>query len=50
MNSNTEVYTAGGFVELESLSPLQTLHPGNSIDYRETWELHRGKDMSEIGT
>jgi hypothetical protein len=41
MNSNTEVYTAGGFVEVESLSPLKRLGPGSSIDHGETWELRQ---------
>ena len=39
MNSNTEVYTAGSFVEVESLSPLQRLETDESIEYVETWEL-----------
>jgi hypothetical protein len=39
MNSNTEIYTAGGFVEVETLSPLKLLHPGDAIDHREVWEL-----------
>lgn len=41
MNSNVEVYTAGGFVELETLSPLKMLSPGDSIDHRERWELRQ---------
>lgn len=41
MNSNTEVYTAGGFVEVETLSPLKRLGPGSSIDHEETWELRQ---------
>ena len=43
MNSNTEVYTAGGFVEIETLSPLKTLQPGESIAHTEHWELMRGQ-------
>lgn len=39
MNSNTEIYTAGGFIEVESLSPLRTVGPGSSIKYQERWEL-----------
>ena len=39
MNSNTEIYTAGVFVEVESLSPLRILETGDSITYTETWEL-----------
>ena len=39
MNSNTEIYTAGGFVEVETLSPLKRLGSGESIKYNEEWEL-----------
>ena len=39
MNCNNEVYTAGGFVEVETLSPLKMLEPGEAIEYEETWEL-----------
>jgi len=39
MNCNNEVYTAGGFVEVETLSPLKMLEQGESIEYEETWEL-----------
>lgn len=48
MNSNLEVYTAGGYVEMETLSPLKTLEPGESVQHQERWELYRGKDVSEI--
>jgi len=39
MNSNFEVYTDGGFIEIESLSPLRHLEPGQSIEHRERWGL-----------
>ena len=39
MNSNFEFYTDGGFVEIETLSPLRTLHPGDFLDHWEVWEL-----------
>jgi len=39
MNCNNEIYTAGGFVEVETLSPLKWLEQGDSIEYEETWEL-----------
>jgi len=39
MNCNNEVYTAGGYVEIETLSPLRQLETGESIEYEETWEL-----------
>ena len=41
MNSNFEAYTAGGFAELETLSPLVNLRPGESASHVETWELAR---------
>jgi hypothetical protein len=37
--SNTEVYTAASNIEVESLSPLRRLRPGESALHVETWEL-----------
>lgn len=45
MNSNMEVYTDGGFVEIETLSPLKTLPPGESVFHKEKWELLSRADM-----
>ena len=39
MNSNFEVYTDGGFVEIESLSPLRHLEPGQFVEHQERWEI-----------
>ena len=39
INSNTEIYTAGGFIEVETLSPLRPLEPGDAIEYQERWKL-----------
>lgn len=39
MNSNFEFYTDGGFVEIETLSPLHTLEPGAFLTHMEHWEL-----------
>ncbi len=39
LNSNTELYTAGDFVEVETLSPLKTVAPNESIEHTERWEL-----------
>ena len=39
MNSNNELYTAGEFVEIESLAPLRSLAPGESTEHLEHWEL-----------
>lgn len=38
---NTEIFTAGSFIELESLSPLQQLAPGEHTAHREKWGLYR---------
>jgi len=43
MNSNTEVYVAGTFVEVETLSPLVKAELGKTIVHREIWELQRAK-------
>jgi hypothetical protein len=48
MNSNTEVYTAGSFVEVETLSPLQTLPPGESLVYTERWQLFENIKIDEL--
>ena len=45
MNSNTEIYTAGSFVEVESLSPLKRLESGESITYTERWELAQSSEF-----
>jgi hypothetical protein len=39
--SNNEVYTAGSFMEIESLAPLRHLEPGESAEHIEHWELFR---------
>ena len=43
-NCNAELYCNDEFVELESLSPLVTLHPGESVQHVETWEVFFGLD------
>ena len=39
-NSNNEVYTAGTFIELETLGPLKMLAPNEAVLHIERWELH----------
>lgn len=39
MNSNVELYTAGSFVEIESLAPLEKLEPNESTEHLERWRL-----------
>ena len=48
MNSNTEVYTAGSFVEVETLSPMRELQPGESVRHTERWQLYANKTLGEI--
>lgn len=40
MNSNTEVYTAGSFAEIESLGPILKLKPECSTEHAERWNLN----------
>jgi len=42
MNSNTELYTAGDFIEIESLAPLQKVEPNESTEHVERWKLSKG--------
>lgn len=44
---NTEAYTAGTFIELETLGPMATLAPGSSTDHEEKWALV--KDVETAG-
>lgn len=48
MNSNTEIYTAGSFVEVESLSPLQTLATGEAIVHTERWQLFENAGIEDV--
>jgi hypothetical protein len=48
MNSNTEIYTAGSFVEVESLSPLQKLPPGETIVHTERWQLFENAGITDV--
>lgn len=39
MNSNTELYTAGDFCEIETLAPLVRLAPEEATEHIERWKL-----------
>jgi hypothetical protein len=39
LGCNNEVFTAGSFIELESLSKLAQLEPGESVEHVERWSL-----------
>jgi len=41
MNSNTELYTAGDFIEIESLAPLRKIKPNEFTEHIEHWNLTR---------
>jgi hypothetical protein len=43
--SNTETYTAGNFIEVETLAPLTRLTPGSSAEHRERWFLFRNVNV-----
>jgi hypothetical protein len=43
--SNVETYTAGAFVELETLGPLERLQPGQAAEHTEIWSLHAKVDL-----
>ena len=41
MGSSFEVFTNERFLELETLGPMRTLQPDESVEHVETWSLHR---------
>lgn len=46
-NCNFQTYTAGNFIEVESLAPLQHLEPGASAEHTERWFLFRNVGATE---
>jgi hypothetical protein len=44
---NNEFFTAGSFIEVESLSPLRRLEPGESIEHVERWRLFEGVRLGD---
>lgn len=42
--SSSECYCNGQFIELETLSPIRTLEPGETATHVETWDLFGGVD------
>ena len=41
MGSSYETFTNERFLEIETLGPMRTLQPGESLDHVEEWTLHR---------
>lgn len=44
---NCETYTAGDFMELETVGPLRTLEPGQAAEHVETWALFQGVEAGD---
>jgi hypothetical protein len=44
---NTEVFTSGNFIELESLGPTVRLEPGASVEHEEVWALFANVSLSK---
>ncbi len=44
-NVNTETYTAGNFMELETLGPLRHLQWGETTEHSERWRLFKDVDL-----
>ena len=40
--SNVEIYTAGDFIEVESLGPLRSIAAGQAVQHVESWQLFKG--------
>jgi hypothetical protein len=43
--SNNETYTAGSFIEIESLGPIEKLEPGMAAEHLEHWTLYRDVEL-----
>jgi hypothetical protein len=41
---NVECFTAGSFIELESLAPVRRLEPGERAEHTERWSLFQDFD------
>jgi hypothetical protein len=47
---NTETFTNVGMLELETLGPLVTAMPGESVEHVETWQLFKAKpELNDAG-
>jgi hypothetical protein len=45
--SNTEIYTEGAFMEIETLAPMRKLAPGETAEHVEHWYLFKGSDVGK---
>ena len=44
LGCNNEVFTAGSFIEVESLGPVARVEPGGSVEHVERWQLFGGAE------
>jgi hypothetical protein len=49
LGCNLEVYSDDRTIELESLGPLATLEPGDSVTHDERWEIREAGDLDVAG-
>jgi hypothetical protein len=42
---NAEIYTQGGYIELESMAAIAHVEPGGTVGHVERWSLHRTGDV-----
>lgn len=49
MGCNTEIYTDDHCLELETLSPLRRLEPGQELHHEERWTLHPAPGVAHTG-
>jgi hypothetical protein len=43
-----EMWVNGDTLELETLSPLRVMNPGESMTHAEEWSLHRGSALAAV--
>lgn len=48
MGCNVEVYVKDAYIELETLGPLATLQPKESVTHEETWEVTPGEYLPTL--
>jgi hypothetical protein len=44
---NVEVYANEHYIELETLAPLAKVLPGQSVSFKETWDLYTGEEAKD---
>jgi hypothetical protein len=47
LGASYETFTNDGFLELETLGPLEHVAPGEMVEHVERWSLHRGVTIAE---